>query len=283
MGHHVVGHDDVRPRALRTQPDGQLVAEERLEGRDAARACVRGGPGCGLDPEHRHPGRDGVLEEVPVVARDLDDQAVGAEAAVGDQPVDVQARVLDELVGERRVVRVRGAEDDLGGQDVGQLDEGARLAHPDPQREPRLGLPEVARFEQGIGHGRQPEVEERARSRRPAGAAAQDGRRLDERRPGWPGAAGPRVSSGFGGGSTDVGHARDSRAVRPVRRPSDARAECPMRCPEAPEAAATGGTAGRGPGPRGGRSTLSCGHGGPRPRAPSRRRTGRSTAARSAA
>ncbi len=83
--------------------------------------------------------RHEVLEEVAVVRRELDHEAVRPEIeAVGDH-VDVPARMLDPRVGVGREVRVLG-EDLVGRHERRQLREPARGADADVERVERLHL-----------------------------------------------------------------------------------------------------------------------------------------------
>ena len=124
VGQHVVAEEEVGADALATRLAGQLGAEELDACRDAAfnrrRRDVRGR----LDPEHGDAALDEVLEQVAVVARDLDDLAVGAEAEPLRHIADVGTGVLEPAPRERREVRVV-AEDVLRRLEFGQLHEEA--------------------------------------------------------------------------------------------------------------------------------------------------------------
>ena len=108
LGEHVGPADQVGLLALRRQLARRPLAEERDQGRDAL-----------LDGHLRHVGRrldaeDGdallheVLQQVAVVARDLDHEAVLPEAEPLRDHVRVAAHVLDPAVGVRGEVGVLG-------------------------------------------------------------------------------------------------------------------------------------------------------------------------------
>ena len=70
--HDVVGVDDVGRAAFGGERGGQRLTEELRDRVDAAAAGHLGDVGGRLDAEHRHARRDVVLQQVPVVAGDLE-------------------------------------------------------------------------------------------------------------------------------------------------------------------------------------------------------------------
>src|SRR4029450_10663391 len=77
LGQDVVGHHQVGPAALGDQLAGQLLAEEPGQGGDAPFDGGLGHVDGRLDAQHRHPAGHEVLQQVAVVAGQLDNQAVG--------------------------------------------------------------------------------------------------------------------------------------------------------------------------------------------------------------
>ncbi len=133
LGQHVVAEDEVGLDTVGCERCALLLAEERHVG---GYADLDGGLGdvrCRLDAEARDAGLDEVLEEVAVVAGELDDHRVGAEAEPLGDHVDIVRGVLQPRRGERREVGV--LLEDLAGVDVlVELHEEALMAHPDVQR-----------------------------------------------------------------------------------------------------------------------------------------------------
>ena len=102
-----------------------------------------------------------MTKQVPVVARHLDDERVGAKPAIEHQVGDVPPAVDVQGLGVRREVGVV-AEDVLRG-DVGrQLDEQARRTDPHVQRVERLALVQLVGREIALARRRHAEVDERA-------------------------------------------------------------------------------------------------------------------------
>src|SRR5690348_2579011 len=85
VGQNVIGVNNVGANAMRTQSFGEVAREERAACRhaDVLRSASR--PLCRVDTEHRDPGLDIVLQQITVVARQLDDEAVSTEMAPLDQ------------------------------------------------------------------------------------------------------------------------------------------------------------------------------------------------------
>ena len=124
LGEHVVSEDEIGRTALLRHPPAELRAEELRQCLDAARHRGLRHVQRGLDAEHRDAVREKVLEEVAVVRRDLDDEAVMPESQALDHVVRVAARVLDPRIGVGGEVRVL-REDVLGRHELRDLDEPA--------------------------------------------------------------------------------------------------------------------------------------------------------------
>jgi hypothetical protein len=137
LGEHVVGDDQVRRLRFLHELARRLLPEEGDAGRHSALEGCSGDVPGGLDPERRDLPLDEVLEQVAVVARQLDDEAL----LVQPEPVydvrHVLRRVLDERVRVRGEVRVL-REDRLRSHVLGQLDEQAIVADAHVQRVERL-------------------------------------------------------------------------------------------------------------------------------------------------
>ncbi len=85
MREHVVGDQQVRPAALGHEAGRQLPAEELDHGLDPTLPRRLGDVRGGLDPERRYAPLDDVLEQVAVVAGQLDHQAVRVEPEALDR------------------------------------------------------------------------------------------------------------------------------------------------------------------------------------------------------
>ena len=171
VGEDVVGVDHVGALAERGQVAGDLGAEELTESGDAP--LVAGHPGDvrgRLDAEHRDALVMVVLEQVAVVARDLDHQAVGAEGLAGHHPAGDALRILDDGVGEGREVEVL-AEEHLGRHGLGDLHQRAVGAEHQIERERSLRLVELLGGQEGVGERRPAEGQHRPEVRRLAGPA----------------------------------------------------------------------------------------------------------------
>ena len=136
-----------------------LLAQERDLGRHALLDRGLGHVRRGLDAERADAPFDDVLQEVAVVARHLDDEGAGVQR----QPVD---GVLHEGLGVRDPgVAVGGevgvvAEDVLGGDVGGQLDQQAPGADPDVQGVEDLAAVELVGGQVALAGRRHPQVDE---------------------------------------------------------------------------------------------------------------------------
>ena len=167
LGQDVVAQHEIRAAPLRGQAPAEVGAEELGEGLDAALDRRLRDVQRRLDAEHRDALRQEVLQEVAVVGRDLDDEALGSEPEPIGHLVDVAAGVLDPRVRVGGEVRVLG-EDVLGGHELRDLDEPAALARANVQRVEGLALLELLGGEHRLAERRLPEVDDGQRERRAA-------------------------------------------------------------------------------------------------------------------
>ena len=114
---------------------------------------------AGSTPEHRHAALLEVLEEVAVVARDLDDLARGVETEALDHLLRIRTCMAEPALGVGREVRVV-AEHLCGRHDLRELNKEAALTDVDAQRVERLGLLELRLGQVGVGQRGAPKVRE---------------------------------------------------------------------------------------------------------------------------
>ena len=160
VGHvreHVVAGNQVRLAARGRELAGGLGAEELHQRGHALFLRDRGDVRRRLDAEHRHALRDEVLQQVAVVARDLDHEARGAESEARHHRLGIGLGVREPRVrvgGEVGVV----AEDLLRRLELLQLHQEALLAHPGVQRIEALHAVEVSRLEVRVRGRRHAEI-----------------------------------------------------------------------------------------------------------------------------
>ena len=176
LGEHVVSEDEIGRTALLRHPPAELRAEELRQCLDAARHRGLRHVQRRLDAEHRDAVREEVLEEVAVVGRDLDDEAVVPESQALDHVVRVATRVLDPGIGVGGEVRVL-REDVLGRHELRDLDEPAFSTGARVEWVERLLLLELLGREHGLAERRLAEVDDGQLERRAAMTAC--------RRPGY--------------------------------------------------------------------------------------------------
>ena len=111
-----------------------------------------------------------MLQQVAVVARELDHQAARVEPESLDRHLDVPARVLDPRVGVRGEVRVL-AEDRIRRDELLELHEQADVTHLGMERIERLHRGDAFRRHVALAERRHAEIDERAPKRRGAEAA----------------------------------------------------------------------------------------------------------------
>ena len=161
--------EDVAGRVDRGRISGRAVIQAIGRGEALFQRGGRHVAG-GVDPEDRDARGCVVLEEVAVVARDLDRQAGGGQIARRQDAIDDRPGVLHEGIGRRREIGIV-PEQLLGRHGLGDLDEAARRADRQRQREPPLRGIELIRGQKGVGQRLCPEVEHggELRSAPPAG------------------------------------------------------------------------------------------------------------------
>ena len=166
-----------------------------------------------LDAEDGDALCDEVLEQVAVVAAELDHEAVRVQLEPGADRVGVGARMAEPAVGVGREVGIVG--EDVGGRDVLlQLDEQALLTDVDMERIEGLHVVQVAFVEERLAQRRHPEVDERA---------AQVGVRRSGSSP-WS-ARRPGVEPHTGGPTQLVVEAACLHRLTDVQEPREARAD----------------------------------------------------------
>ena len=106
-----------------------------------------------LDAEHRDAPPLVELQQIAVVARDFDHQALPVQATGLDQLVSELFRVLEHGVGERREVEII-AEERLRRNGLGDLQQRAGTAEGEVQRVGRLGLFELRLGQQRVSERR---------------------------------------------------------------------------------------------------------------------------------
>ena len=127
---HVVGDDHVcclaaiqqlaserRPEELAQRPNTSLLLRHP---RDVLRR---------LYTEHRDPRPHEVLEQIPVVAGQFDDQTLRSQCALPNEPLHQRRPVSQHRIGERREVRIF-PEERLGGHGLENLDKPAVFLFP---------------------------------------------------------------------------------------------------------------------------------------------------------
>ncbi len=153
VGEHVVPVHDVGGAAAGHQLCRQLGAEELAHGGDPA--FLAGHPrdiGGGFDAEHRDTLVMVVLQEIAVVAGDLDREAVGSQFLEVDQAPDDPFRVLHDRVREGREIGVL-TEEHFRRYRLGDLDEGARGTEDEVQRKGGFRLTQLLGGQQRVGEG----------------------------------------------------------------------------------------------------------------------------------
>ena len=121
---------------------------------------------CGLDAQHRDAARDDVLQQVAVVAGDLEHAAPRPSAEALDRRRRRSARRAPPTSREGGEVRVL-ARRSRRARRIGQLDEQAAVADPDVERVERLHLVELVGAQEALAQRGHPEVDERPLSGAP--------------------------------------------------------------------------------------------------------------------
>ena len=173
MREDVVGVDDVGELAFRGEPPGKLLVEELNQRRDALGLDRElRDVGRGLDAENRDAALLVELQQISIVARDLDHEACRPETAAADQRLDQRARMLDHRIGKRGGIGVV-AEQPLGRHRFADLHQRALRTEIELEREAVLRLVQLLGGQQRIGERHPSEVEHLPEVRLTAGSTPQ--------------------------------------------------------------------------------------------------------------
>jgi hypothetical protein len=148
--------------------------KKRCQRRDAPLLRRRGDVARRLDAEHRHAAALEVLQQVAVVAGDLDHLVALAEVEALGHVFDVGLGVAQPGVRIRREIGVV-AEDLFRARCLGKLHQEAAAAHVGAQRVEGLRPRQVLLSEVGVRQRGHPEVDEHLGERRVAEAAGEPG------------------------------------------------------------------------------------------------------------
>ncbi len=158
VGQHVVADHEIGSHPVGDDLVRRVHAEELRDGGDADLPGRLGHVLGGLDAEHRHALGHEVLQEVPVVGRDLDHLRARTEAEAVDHGVGQVSGVFDPGLGPRREVRVVLEQVDRVGV-VLDLGQSAVGAHHDGEREERGQGSALVRPGQVVGERTEPEID----------------------------------------------------------------------------------------------------------------------------
>ncbi len=153
--HDVMGVHHVGMAAFGHDFFGFDFGEKHVPGFDAFLHRDRRDVGRGFHAEDAGAVRAVVLQQVSVVAGYVDDERVGVESALVDDPSREGFAVAQKGVGKRRPVVVL-AEEFFAGDVLGQLQKRARRAAHERERVRLFLAPEFHFFEQGVGQGNRP-------------------------------------------------------------------------------------------------------------------------------
>ena len=156
---NIVGGDQVGVAVLGDDLSRGFGVEECGPRRDAPGASRLGHVGGGLDTEHPLTELDEMLQQVAVVAAELDDEAVRPK-------IEPRLHRLAVALGVRHPARRVGGEIGIFGEDVGgahelgQLHEPTGIANPDVERVIGLRLAELFCGEKALTQRRHAEIDE---------------------------------------------------------------------------------------------------------------------------
>ena len=171
---HVVADDQIGPAALAGELPRQVSPKNSTSvGTPISLRVGRHRIGR-VDAEHRYAHRDEVLEQVAVVARNLDHQTVRIEREAAARHFAVLGRMRQPIIGVGREVDVV-AEQLLRRHVIVQLHEFAALAHLRTQRIALLVARRVHRLEKCVRGRLHPQIGHRHREPAAARAAARNG------------------------------------------------------------------------------------------------------------
>src|SRR5271165_5752762 len=157
MGENVVRNYQVGPPVTLGDLTASLGSQELDYRRNALRQGYLSHVGGRLDTEHGDPQRQKVLQEIAVVARHFNDEAVRSEIQSADYRLYVPLRVRHPRVGVRREIRVVGV-NLLPGHIGRKLDEQAGAALTHMQRVEDLRLIEPLGGHIALTQGGHPEI-----------------------------------------------------------------------------------------------------------------------------
>jgi hypothetical protein len=130
MGKHVVACENVGANALAAQCRRSLNTKETDAGGNTALfLCHRRDVRCRVDAQHRNTAFLEVLEQITVVASNLDDARIGVQAEALDHHAGIGFGVTQPGLGIRREVGVGVVEQFIGGAEILQLHQAAFAAH----------------------------------------------------------------------------------------------------------------------------------------------------------
>ena len=156
---HVVAGDEVGGLTGGEHLVGQCPPEERHPRRYAQLDCLGSDVGRRLDAQHRHAHGQEMLQQIAVVAGELDHEAVTVQPEAFAHGHAVAPRMLDPAGGIGREVGILPAKDLLGTDIFAQLHEPALIADQHAQWVESLGLVQLARGQEALAWRRHAEVD----------------------------------------------------------------------------------------------------------------------------
>lgn len=135
MRQDVVCDDQVRRPPLRKQSTSGGAPKERDLGLHPS--LTQSGQGtihCGIDTEARDAALDEILQEIAVIAGNLNDTRLRPERKLLHGPIDVTAGMREPCVRIRRKIHIASVKMGIGRLEVFELYEPARFARVRPQR-----------------------------------------------------------------------------------------------------------------------------------------------------
>ena len=172
VGEDVVAENEIGLTIFGGETGGEVCAEEFDERFDAFLASDFSDVGGGFDAETGHAEADEILQQIAVIAGDLDDAAGRAEGEFLHVALCRGAGVPEQGVGEGREVEVIGEEIDGRGE-VRDLKQPAACTDGDTERKARLGFSQISREKEVICQGLMAEIEDEMTLGVAAGKAAE--------------------------------------------------------------------------------------------------------------
>ncbi len=162
VGHlrqHVVADDEIGEHAAVDELARRVLVEEACQGRHAARFRRLGHVLGRVDAEHGVALLDEELQQVAVIAGELDDTAVARQLEALDRHVDIAPRMRQPRLGIGREIGVF-VEDVLGRHVFLYLRQEARAAHHHLERIERLHRVDLVGGEEALAQRRHAEIDE---------------------------------------------------------------------------------------------------------------------------